>query len=209
MISSDFKNGASWLMSEENYYLYAYGQDIIGRPDGQFVAPNNQIDDLMNKYPNQPREWENALGLDKGSLGDNPYRINVYEPEKFNLRETNINMSGSNDKFIPGGKTTGGIDESVIEPIPNPEKNPEVGNIQKTSDYYKNTTESNSDDVFLKKGVDKYTMPTRGSPDTETLKKPDDKSPLKPDSAFAGHSSLNNNMFGTFNSKINSNGMNV
>lgn len=148
-MSNDFENGGSWLLSEKNYDRYIRNQDFVGRIDGQFVAPSNQINDLLDKYPNNPREWEKALGLNKDSLGENPYRVDVFEPHKFGLREPSSDMSGANDKFIPGaGKTSGGIDEGVINPIPNPEKNPYVGKVQSTSEYYKEKNNGQNDSSY-------------------------------------------------------------
>ena len=87
-ISSDFeKYGGSYLISDKNYEKYINGVDNIGRPDGQFMAPKNQMDDLLQNHPNNPREWERQLGLEKNSLGDsNIRRVDVYNPQDYNPR---------------------------------------------------------------------------------------------------------------------------
>ena len=38
-------------------------------------------------------------------------------------------MSRANENFIEGGKTSGGMKEGVIDPFPNPENCPEIGQI--------------------------------------------------------------------------------
>lgn len=121
--SSDFENyGASYLISERNAerFIYENGPKMIGRCDGQFVIPSNQMDELLEKHPNDPRMWEQQLGLRENSLGDYPLRVDVYSPQDYNLREATSEMLGSNDKFVPDGKTSGGYDEAVIDPFPNP-----------------------------------------------------------------------------------------
>ena len=130
-VSDDFnKYGGSYLLSNKAYEDYIQGYDVIGRPDGQFMAPSNQIDDLLQSHPNNPREWERQLGLGENSLGDsNIRRVDVYDPQSYNPRLPSSDLSGSNDKFISGGKTAGGLDECVIDRFPNPESNPSVGKI--------------------------------------------------------------------------------
>ncbi len=130
-VSSDFEEyGASYLISEENYERYIAGREEIGRPDGQFVIPSNQMDSLLEEYPDDPREWERQLGLDEGSLGDsNIRRVDVYSPEEYNLREPTEDMSGANDQFLGTGETPGGQNEAVIDQFENPEENSEVGSI--------------------------------------------------------------------------------
>ena len=135
MVSGDFKNGGSYLISQANYDRFIAGRESIGRPDGQFVTPKNQMDDLMNQYPSDPRAWEEQLGLNSGSLGENPYRVDINDPSQFNLREASAEMSGANPQFRGDGKTTGGMDEAVVDPVPNPETHPEVGSVQSARGY--------------------------------------------------------------------------
>lgn len=122
-ISNDFlNNGGSYLISETNARDYIYKNDpsLIGRPDGQFMIPTNQMDELLEKHPNDPRAWEKQLGLSEGSLGEYPLRVDIYSPQQHNLREPTSDLSGSNDKFVPDGKTAGGYDEAIINQFPNP-----------------------------------------------------------------------------------------
>ena len=129
-VSSDFNSGASYLISEENYYRYIQGNTTIGRPDGQFVAPYNQMDDLLIRANGDVSVMEEALGLDPGSLGSNPQRVNIYNPQDYNLRLPTADMSGSNSNFIEGGTTSGGVSEGVIDPFPNPNVSADTGYIE-------------------------------------------------------------------------------
>lgn len=130
-VSDDFKkHGGSYLLSNNAYEDYVQGNELIGRPDGQFLAPSNQMDNLLSNYPNDPREWEHQLGLNEGSLGNEGIRrVDVYNPHDYEPRLPTKDLSGANDRFIPGGKTPGGQDECVINRFPNPENNPSVGKI--------------------------------------------------------------------------------
>ena len=140
-VSNDFeKYGCSYLLSNNAYEDYIQGRDVIGRSDGQFVTPSNQIDELLSKHQNDPREWEHQLGLNEGSLGNEDIRrVDVYCPQNHEPRLPSGDLSGANDKFLDGGKTPGGQDECVINPFPNPESNPSVGKITNLSNSMDNT----------------------------------------------------------------------
>ena len=134
MVSCDFEqNGGSYLISDENKarFIDRPNCEYIGRPDGQFMIPSNQMDELVQNHPNNPREWERQLGLSENSLGnENIHRVDVYRPQDYDPRLPTSDLSGANDKFLEGqGKTPGGQDECVINQFPNPENNPEVGRI--------------------------------------------------------------------------------
>ena len=122
-VSPEFdKNGGSYLISQSaaDLHIYNPNKELIGRPDGQFMIPSNQMDQLLVKHPNDPRAWEKQLGLNPNSLGEHPLRVDVYSPQQYNLREPTADLSGSNDKFVPDGKTAGGYDEAIINQFPNP-----------------------------------------------------------------------------------------
>ena len=150
--SGDFtKYGGSYLLSNQQYETYVVDHEYIGRPDGQFMIPSNQMDELLQNYPNDPREWERQLGLNENSLGDeNIHRVDVYHPQDYEPRMPTPDLSGSNEKFLEGtGKTPGGQDECVSNPFPNPEYHPEVGKITTTNsesvDNAPNTIRGNTD----------------------------------------------------------------
>ena len=61
------------------------------------------------------RVLEELLGFDPGDLGDNPVRIDISHPQ--GLRMPTGNERGANDFWLPGGYTSGGIPEAVIDQI--------------------------------------------------------------------------------------------
>ena len=155
-ISDDFeKYGGSYLLSNNAYEDYVQGKQLIGRSDGQFMTPSNQMDSLLQNYPNNPREWESQLGLKEGSLGNADIRrVDVFNPNDYEPRLPTQNLSGANDKFIPGGKTPGGQDECVINQFPNPENNPSIGRITTVDASIKNAPTANSHNVITSKSTE-------------------------------------------------------
>jgi hypothetical protein len=137
-----FKNGFSYLISEDGYNTWIVNWDYIGRPDGQFGIPPEQMDALMAEHPDDPRAWEDALGMHPGDLGEHPIRVDVNPEYIQNLREATPKMSGSNDKFLGTGKVPGGQDEMVIDQFPNPELYPEVGSLTSAREYSIELTET-------------------------------------------------------------------
>lgn len=90
--------------------------NAVGPPDGTFVLPKSQADDLIAEAGGDVNKLEDLLGLDRGTLGDNPVRLDVDEPT--GLRMPSGNERGANDKWIPGGKTSGGVLEATVDQIP-------------------------------------------------------------------------------------------
>lgn len=140
-LSAHFQRGASYLISRANYHMYICDRPMIGRWNealsrGElFVAPREEIDYLLKTYPNQPRVWEKALGLDPGSLGETPMRVDIYNPYDYNLRTPDGLEIGYTGEGTPG--ITGvipEINEGVIDLVPNPEENPEVGRVTSAVD---------------------------------------------------------------------------
>ena len=76
-------------------------------------------DAMVKEADGDPRVLEALLGLDPGSLGENPIMI---QPNKVdNLRIPSGNEGGAKDniQWRPGGKTyPGGVPEAVIDPVP-------------------------------------------------------------------------------------------
>ena len=119
-LSSDFKNGASFLIPGDSYEQFVKNSSMVGRPDGQFVSPSNQIDDLLKKANGDVSIIEEALGIPKGSWQGKGgmYRIDISNPQNYNLRSASSGISGANALFIAGGKTSGGISEGIIDQVP-------------------------------------------------------------------------------------------
>lgn len=172
-ISSDYESGGSYLVSEAGYDRYIDGQENIGRDDGQFMIPKNQMDDMMQEYPDNPREWENQLGINEGSLGnDKIYRVDINSPEEYNLRQSQPWMSGANEeKFLYGGKVPGGQDEAVTDSFPNPETHSEIGKVSvinvKEQTLNTGSVETGKADDIDNDNVSKNNLPaSQGMPNT-------------------------------------------
>ena len=115
-----FREGASCLIFESA--INEYNQ--IGRNDGLFVLPAREMDRLLEQARGDVRVIENALGIQKNlwrknlSKGDRLLRIDFIPTKDSNLRIPDGNEIGA-DMLLwrPGGKTEGGLDEAVINPI--------------------------------------------------------------------------------------------
>ncbi|PKM73130.1 MAG: hypothetical protein CVU91_06070 [Firmicutes bacterium HGW-Firmicutes-16] len=75
--------------------------------------PSSVADDIIRQAAGSVSKLEDLLGLEPGDLGTNPVRIDIENPK--GLRMPNGNESGSNDYWIPGGYTSGGTKEAVID----------------------------------------------------------------------------------------------
>ena len=87
----------------------------IGPPTGTFVIPKAQADLLIQKAGGNIRELEKSLGLDPGVLGNSPFRVDVKVPK--GLRMSDGRELGANEKWLPGGKTSGGVLEATVDQI--------------------------------------------------------------------------------------------
>ena len=86
----------------------------VGPPGGTFILPSSVADSLIAGAADVT-ELEKSLGLEPGTLGANPVRIDVPLPR--GLRVPSGNELGANSKFSPGGYTPGGIPEVTVDQI--------------------------------------------------------------------------------------------
>ena len=84
-----------------------------GPPTGTFVMPSSIADDIIAQAGGNVSKLEQLLGLPQGSLGTNPVRIDIANPT--GLRLPNGNELGTNSQWIPGGYTSGGLLEAIID----------------------------------------------------------------------------------------------
>ncbi|ALO13843.1 hypothetical protein L21SP5_00163 [Salinivirga cyanobacteriivorans] len=87
----------------------------VGPPGGTFVLPKSMADDLIAQAGGNINNLEDLLGLNRGDLGANPFRVDVDNPS--GLRMPSGNEPGANEFWIPGGKTSGGILEATVDQI--------------------------------------------------------------------------------------------
>jgi hypothetical protein len=105
-----FGAGGTRFMLQEN--LDAFG---IGQRDGTtFLFPTSEIDTLMTA--GTLGDVETALGLPEGYLKDfEVIRVDIANPENYNVRIPSGNEAGANDYWLPGGLLPGGMAEAVID----------------------------------------------------------------------------------------------
>jgi len=87
----------------------------LGRLDGTFVMPKAIADKLIAKADGDIAKFEQLLGLAPGYLGINPVRIDIPSPS--GLRMPSGNEVSANYQWLPGGYTSGGIPEAIIDQV--------------------------------------------------------------------------------------------
>lgn len=82
---------------------------------GTFVMSGEELNEIIKNANGDVSKIESILGLDKGYLGDNPVIVKFNETT--GLRMPQGNELGAYPEFWePGGFTSGGIKEAVIDP---------------------------------------------------------------------------------------------
>ena len=109
----------SSAMLEETAKNYP-SSTTYGNPAETFIAPAKEIDELLSQGLSR-KEIANKLGInDPKFLEGDLIRIDIDDTlaKELNLREPTGNEVGANESFIPGGKTSGGVTENVVDGIP-------------------------------------------------------------------------------------------
>ncbi len=136
-VAAQFPNGGSCLMSKKNYdnfvannpdaYLgrFSHAWNDYPGTNAIFMAPKEEIDQLLQEHPNDPRAWEEKLGLNPNSLGDGEVmRVDVPNAANYSLNEPTSKTAGANGQYVPGGQTSGDITEAVAYNLPTPANDP-------------------------------------------------------------------------------------
>ena len=110
------EGGGSWLMTKKQYDQFVKGQPLIGRSDGQFILSSADMNRLIAETGGDAKKLAKILGTEWKS-NDRLIRMDVLNPLGSNPRFPATGMSGTNSKFIIGGKTVGGVSEYVIDPV--------------------------------------------------------------------------------------------
>ena len=114
--------GVLWQYHEATSESSWKGHDLLGvriaRGGELFITDSSELLKVVDGYKGDlPRHMEQRLGLDKGSLGKDPMLGFVYEVGLHNPRAPSSNNLGANKHFVPGGKTSGGLPEGVVDRI--------------------------------------------------------------------------------------------
>jgi len=134
---SKFLNGGSMLVTKATYNRYmADGIDVDGEfvgypPDANdingsnYILPHDEMDKLLTEANGDISVIEKGLGMSPGTYGDEPdlIRVDIMNPENYNLRMPNGKEAGANENYIDGGYTSGGFPEAVIDQVPNNSEN--------------------------------------------------------------------------------------
>jgi len=105
-----FEGGAARIQSWTPKASQTIGQNET------WVMPKTFADRAISEAGGNVGKLEQLLGLEKGSLGSAPVRVDI--PRPIDLRIPSGNEVGANPLWNPGGYTNGGIPEAVIKPIP-------------------------------------------------------------------------------------------
>lgn len=110
--------GSSYFVTQGS--LVKYGCDPAGRTDGQFVLPYSKAEALLAETGGSIPEIEKSLGIPAGAWGPPEVLLLLVipNPESLHVRIPSGNESGANEFWIPGGFTSGGEPEAVMDAIP-------------------------------------------------------------------------------------------
>jgi hypothetical protein len=116
-----FQNSACYFVNKQSYERFVKGKLAVGIPDDNslYILTTKEADDIVNSAANDLSKYEGLLGYSSGyfSSGNEIWRINIKNPEKFNLRLPSGNEIGANHWWHPGGYTSGGTIEAVTNTI--------------------------------------------------------------------------------------------
>lgn len=120
---SSFDQGVVRITSRANYEAYG----TLG-PSGGFVTSAREFSAIMREAKGNLRVVEQRLGLNRGTLSDSDTLIAVVQrADASNLRLPTGNERGANDKWVPGGYTSGRVIEAVMDfPAGLPFKEPKL-----------------------------------------------------------------------------------
>ena len=104
------ENGAVKIMPKEP-------SGTIGGKGGTFVMSGDELNEIINYANGDISKIEKVLGLDKGYLGDNPVIVTINDSSSVRLPSGN-ELGAWPEYWEPGGYTSGGIKEAVVNPAP-------------------------------------------------------------------------------------------
>jgi filamentous hemagglutinin len=106
-----FDDGAVRFTTREN--LETYG--TAGGTDA-FVMPKSEFDQIVSDAGGNMRVVEQRLGLDTGALSNGDSVALYVPPQNLNgIRVPSGNEGGANSQWLPGGFTSGGTAEAVVD----------------------------------------------------------------------------------------------
>ena len=115
-----FHGEASYLVTGNAYRDFIEPAAMVGRPDGLFLSTKTDISTVLGKANGDISVIEKELGIPTGAWQGKGglYRVDVQNPENFNLRMPSGNEAAANSEWLPGGFVPGGSPEAVTDAIP-------------------------------------------------------------------------------------------
>jgi hypothetical protein len=115
-----FDDGASFLVPKSTWDWLIANRPSVGYDDGLFVTARKEIDDLIASGDRAALKQRLGIPDDETAKAwDGPLmRVDVPDPMARNARMPTGQEKGANKHFVPGGKTSGGAPEVVIDPLP-------------------------------------------------------------------------------------------
>lgn len=108
---SKFDDGAVRFTSRKSVEKYG----TAGNSEA-FVMPKSEFDRVVSEANGDLRVVEKRLGLDSGYLGDSDtMAVYVKKTDMDKLRIPSGNEGGANGQWVPGGYTSGGVPEAVLD----------------------------------------------------------------------------------------------
>ena len=107
-LNSFKKSGAVKIMRSEP-------SGTIGGKGGTFVMSGDELSEIIRNADGDVAKIESVLGLDKGYLGSNPVIVTIQDTSSLRLPSGN-ELGAWPEYWEPGGYTSGGIKEAVINP---------------------------------------------------------------------------------------------
>ena len=119
---AEFDDGATVIQTEWAYTNYSEANGFLGVPDDNtlFVMPTKYADKVIKNSNGNINYIEEKLGFPKGyfKYGGGLVRIDVEDLSDLDLRLPSGNETGANSMWIPGGETSGGVPEAILNTVP-------------------------------------------------------------------------------------------
>ena len=119
---AEFEDGATVIQTEWAYTNYSEANGFVGVPDDNtlFVMPKKYADKVIQDSNGNINYIEEKLGFPKGyfKYGGGLVRIDIEDLSGLDLRLPSGNETGANSLWIPGGETSGGVPEAVLNTVP-------------------------------------------------------------------------------------------
>ena len=119
---AEFNEGATVIQTEWAYTNYSEANGFVGVPDDNtlFVMPAKYADKVIQNSNGNINYIEEKLGFPKGyfKYGGGLVRIDIEDLSDLDLRLPSGNETGANSLWIPGGETSGGVPEAILNTVP-------------------------------------------------------------------------------------------